>query len=387
MISSRSTLPAHRFRSHAEYLPFIGGTAMSKKVQYRLQLNALTTPRSYRAQPVPKESSGYDEMAALIAAKNPVWSPGLVKSILLMEREVIKEQLVSGNQVSYENAFTYHLSINARLDTLDSPLPSDKNIVNVQIYASRTFVDEVRQEVELERLPPTQKLPVIAAAEDKVLKLNDVLNPLGVLRLTGTDLFFQPGETGAECVIEGTRSGRTVQSRFGQISNTELIVVPEIPAQTDPWNNEYRLSVSTRYTENGSLRTGTYLRPLRTPLTVAGFGHPHLQVGILTDNAAAPHVVVTGGSLTGNSAQVRIQAVLNAQDGQLRLNLIDMKEDGSAGNTVTVAGNGTFTLQGFAGSALTALEVTVSNYTNLLTMVRNEYGGRVVDILDVRTGS
>jgi hypothetical protein len=239
----------------------------------------------------------------------------------------------------------------------------------------------------MERLPMTEKAPVISSAEDTVLKLDNVLNPAGLLRLTGTDMLFDPEAGSGECVIEGTRSGRAAQTRFGTIANSNVMLMPDIPGQPDPWNNEYRISISTRYSEHGSVRTSTYRRPLRTPLTVAGFGHPHQQVGILTDNTAAPHVLVTGGSLTGNSARVRIQAVLNAQDGLLRLNLMDIKEDGSAGNAITVADNGTFTLPGFAGSALTALEVTVNNYAKLLTMVRNGYAGRVVDILEVRTGN
>ncbi|WP_417915527.1 hypothetical protein [Candidatus Electronema sp. JM] len=76
-----------------------------QKVQWRPQLNALTSPQSYRAQPVPKESLGYDEMAALISAKNPLWRPGLVKSILLAERETRKAQLFSGVDSTYKCNF------------------------------------------------------------------------------------------------------------------------------------------------------------------------------------------------------------------------------------------------------------------------------------------
>ncbi|CAK8714302.1 Alpha amylase, catalytic domain [Candidatus Electronema aureum] len=44
---------------------------------------------------------------------------------------------------------------------------------------------EIRHVAKLERLAPEQKQPMIAAAEDTRLKLNDVLNPDGVLKLTG----------------------------------------------------------------------------------------------------------------------------------------------------------------------------------------------------------
>ncbi|MCI5130681.1 MAG: hypothetical protein D3904_03995, partial [Candidatus Electrothrix sp. EH2] len=98
----RSTVRSSSFYNYPKQLTFIGGTAMSK-VQWRPQLNALTTPQSYKAQPVPKDSLGYDEIAERIALKNPVINAGLAKSALELEREVIKEELINGNQVSLEN--------------------------------------------------------------------------------------------------------------------------------------------------------------------------------------------------------------------------------------------------------------------------------------------
>ncbi|MCP4537879.1 MAG: hypothetical protein GY832_12110 [Chloroflexi bacterium] len=226
------------------------------KVQWRPQLNALTTPQSYKAQPVPNNSLGYDGIAKLIALKNPVINAGLAKATLELAREVVKEELINGNQVSLENFATWHLSIATRLDAPDAPLPPADEIVRAQVYASRTFADEVRQSVELERLPPSKKVPVIAGAEDTVLRLSNVLNPDGLLRLSGTNLFFDPDDADTGCVIEGTRNGSTVQTRFGPIANSEVLVMPDVPVQNDPWNNEYRVSVSTRYTVHGTLRTG-----------------------------------------------------------------------------------------------------------------------------------
>jgi len=353
------------------------------KVQWRPQLNALTSPQSYRAQPVPRESLGYDEMAALIAAKNPLWSPDLVKSILLAERETRKEQLISGNQVSYENNCTWHLSISARLAAPDDPLPQDKDILNVQAYASRTFVDEVRQAARLERLPITEKVPVISSAEDMLLKLNDVLNPAGLLRLTGDGLFFDPESGGGECVLEGTNSGRTAQTRFGTISNTAVLLMPDIVSQTDPWNNEYRVSISTRYTAHGSLRTGICAKRLRTPLSITlGNGD-----GILSGSGDVPLVTVNEGTLTDERTRMRLQAVLNAQDGDLRMSLLDMTEGGAVGNEVRVMENGAYTLAGFAESPLTSLNITVNDYAALVNMIRTDYFGRVVDVLDVAQGT
>jgi hypothetical protein len=50
---------------------------------------------------------------------------------------------------------------------------------------------------------------------------------------------------------------------------------------------------------------------------------------------------------------------------------------------VPVVENGEFTLPGFAGSAVSDMIITVDNYAALRTMIRNNYDGRLVDILDV----
>jgi hypothetical protein len=115
---------------------------------------------------------------------------------------------------------------------------------------------------------------VILSAADATLELNNVLNPDGVLRLTGSHLSFDRKDPDCRCVIAGTESGSTTQSQFAGISDSEVLTVPHIPAQANPWNNEYTVSITTRYTEHGSLRTGTYGRKLRSPLTASDLSHP-----------------------------------------------------------------------------------------------------------------
>ena len=357
------------------------------KVQWRPYVNALTKPRSYRARVMPKETVDYAGMARIISEKNPLWSADLVESILRARDEEVLNQLVAGNQVSFENAFTYHLSLAVRLNAVDEPLPADKSFVKIAAYAARDSVDRVRQEAEFERLPPTEKAPVLAGAEDTTMKLDDVLNPQGLLRLTGTDLLFDPARQGEGCVIAGTRSGSMAQSRFGPISNSEALIMPDVPPQDDPWNNEYRVSITTRYTERGTLRTGAYGRPLRTPLIMTNFGHSSPPpVGILTGNAAAPYVLATGGSLAADTT-VRIEVIQDMQQEELAFRLLDMQDGGAAGAALPVTNNGSFALSGFTGSPLTTLNIIVNNYDGLWELIRADYGGRLVDVLNLRTAN
>lgn len=352
-------------------------------VQWRPEVNALTTPQSYRPRYVPRNVNGYDELAVRIVQKHPTYNEDMVKTIMAAMIEEIRLDLINGNQVTLSNAFTFRLSLNSRLDVPDDPLPPVEDILRVRVAPSRPFVEAVRQAVHLERLPVSEKLPLITVVEDSVLKLSDVLNPSGALRLTGNDLLFEPESNGSECVLEGTRDGRAVQSRFVHITDSDITLLPNIPAQADPWNNEYILTVSTRYTEHGTLRTGIYRRRLRSPLTVAGIGaQPTLSVGILTDHAAAPYVTVTNGSLTANET-LRIQVILDLHEGDLLFNLLDIREDGEEGEAVRVTAAGSITLPGFAGSALSKLKLTVNSFEPLAEMIRNSYSGRLVDVLEV----
>ena len=54
---------------------------------------------------------------------------------------------------------------------------------------------------------------------------------------------------------------------------------------------------------------------------------------------------------------------------------------------MTVAANGEYTLQGFAGSAVSSLSVRVNDYAALLDLVRDQYYGRLADVLEVRVGN
>lgn len=353
-------------------------------IQWRPAVNALTVPQSYKILFVPRNTVGYSELAAEIAAENPNWNAELVEAVLRAERKAILRHLSNGDQVTLEDAFTYRVSFLGKLDAPDDPLPSRDDLLQVNINASVPFMRELRHAAQFERLPPEQKQPMIAAAEDTRLKLNDVLNPKGVLKLTGVNLFFDEGEEDCGCVIEGTKSGRAVQSQFAQISNSSVLLVPDIPAQAHPWNNEYTVSISTQYTEHGTVRTGLYGRKLRSPLPLTNFGHPHPpEVGILTGNADSAYVTVTGGAASADEI-LRIQAVLDIHSGHLLFSLLDMDEGGKAGAAVTVTANGSFTLPGFPGSAVSSLNIRVDSFADLVKMARNVYSSRVVDVLEVK---
>lgn len=352
-------------------------------IQWRPEVNPLTTPQSYRPLFMPRNVVGKAEMAARMAKALPNYSEAEFRTFIDLHNQLITESLINGEQVTEENAFTYRLAFTGRMNTPEDPLPPLEECLHVRVNASPPLVDAVRQAAQLERLPMNKKMPLISTAQDTVLGLREVLNPTGLLRITGENIFFDAiNPEAGECVIKSTAGGRMVQTRFGKIKDNEIILMPDLPAQNNPWNNEYTISVSTRYSERGSLRTGTYGRMLRAPLTVDGFGS---ETGILTGKAANPYVSITGGSASANET-LRIQVALDLRAESLLFNLADMQENGGrTGAAVTVTGNGEQTLAGFSDSAVSSLTVRVNNFSALKKMLRNDYGGRLTDILEVRT--
>ena len=352
-------------------------------LQWRPAVNALTKPVSCRIQIIPRNIAGYEEMAADISAAHPVYNADLVRSLAPLIMDWVQGRMINGDQVTLPNAFIFGISAQGRLASPDAPLPDDEDMLQASIRGTRDFMRRLRAEAKLERLPMNEKLPHINSAEDTKLKLPDVLNPAGLLRLSGSNLYFDEDDPDCSCVIRGTAGGETKQSTFGTISNSEILLAPDIPAQPHPWNNEYTISLTTQYTEHGTPRTGTYQRRLRSPLAVPNLGHPHPpETGILTGSAAAPHVVVSGGSVAANE-RLRIQVIQDLAGERLLFSLIDMKEDGASGAEIPVTQNGAYTLPGFTGSAVSSLEITVNNYAALWEMIRNNYQGRLVDVLDV----
>jgi hypothetical protein len=355
-------------------------------VQCRLEVNYLTVPSSCKIRFVPRDSAGTDDLAAAMAEENPNYTENDARTMLDTLVRVIQKKLINGSQTTIDGALTFGLSFTGKLESPDDPLPPVDETLHVDVRVLPQFLKEIRQQAHLEKLPMIEKGPVIDSAEDTRLHLADVLYSKGVLQLTGTNLFFDPEAVGSECLLAGTRSGRAVQSQFGPISDSGIVLVPDIPTQNEPWQNEYTLSVSTRPTGHGSPRTGIYRRRLRSVLVIDGLSH-ETGPGILSDSAAAaPGVTLTGGE-AGASEMLRIQAVFDIRNSVLLLSLLGMKEDGTAGAAVTVTANGEYTLQGFAGSAVSSLNVTVADYAALLDLVRDYYYGRLVDVLEVRVGA
>ena len=355
---------------------------MSQTILWKPQLNVLTNPPSYRMQYVPRNTVGYVEMATDISSEHSLYSEETVRGLAPLIIKWAQQQLIKGNQVTLEDGLSLYLSFPGKMQSPDEPGPENNDMMQVNVRIAQPFVKEIRHQGKLERLPMTEKQPIISSAIDTKLKLTDVLFANGVLKLMGNNLNFDEENPACGCMISGTRSGQQKQSVYSSVANRAIFVVPDIPAQDAPWNNEYTVTVTTQYTEHGTLRSGTYSRKLRTPIAWDGLPHEG-GIGVLTGSADVPYVTIQSGTIASDE-RIRLQAAYDAQNGGLLLNLLGMKDDGPQGVAIAVVSNGTYTLQGVSGSGVSSIVLDVEVYNDLFSLVRNSYSGRMVDIIDIR---
>ena len=352
-------------------------------IQWRPDINPLTVPQSYRVRFIPRNAANINDIAADIAQAHPNFNKADILTILKAEDQAIQTRLLNGEQVTKEGCCSWSLSFSGRLENPGDSLPPLDESLHVSVRVSPPFVETIQRSARTERLPMRRKLPQINQVEESLFKLPDVLNPAGVIMLRGLNLEFDPEGGNGGCVLQGTRSGKAEQTTFPVISNSTIMLMPEIPAQDAPWNNEYRISVSTHYGEQGTLRSGTYDRLLRSLLPVNGMSQPDPpETGILTGSADHPYVSVVSGTVNADE-MLRIQAVHDVHRDMLLFSLLNMQEGGLTGGMVVVGVDGEYTLPGFTDSAVSSLDIRVDDYAALKKIVRNDYNGRLIDVLQI----
>lgn len=352
-------------------------------IQWRPEVNALTSPVSYKMLHVPRRTAGYAEMAADISSANPVFTQTMVSSLAPLIMDWILERLLDGEQVVLTDAFIFRTGFSGKLNTPDDAPPADPNLLQVNVRAAKAFLRKLRERGLIERLPASEKLPLISVAMDTLLKASDTVNAEGALRLTGSNLNFDVNDPACGCVIEGTRSGQTKQAALLEVMPASVLLLPQLPEQDNPWNNEFTLTLTARYSQRGSLRSCTYRRRLRSPIVWDGEEHED-GVGMLTGSANAPYVTISSGDGVTDGV-LRVQAAYDAGSGGLLLSLRSLDVDGPTGTAVLVLANGDYTLPGVTGIPVNSLEVTVEQYGPLVELVRNGYAGTLSDVLLIRT--
>ena len=146
-------------------------------IQWRPEVNAMTTPQSWRILAVPRRSAGIEDIAADIALQHPNFSKADILTILRAEDKAVQARLLNGEQVTKEGSWSWFVSFSGRLNHPNDPLPPIDQCLNVNVRISPPFTRAIRQSARTERLPARLKQPLISTARDPLLGLNNVLNP------------------------------------------------------------------------------------------------------------------------------------------------------------------------------------------------------------------
>ncbi|WP_417916935.1 hypothetical protein [Candidatus Electronema sp. JC] len=84
-------------------------------IQWRPEINAMTTPQSYWIRFIPRNVLGKADMAARMAKVLPNYTEEEFRTFIDLHNQLIAESLTNGEQVTEENAFTYSLSFTGKL--------------------------------------------------------------------------------------------------------------------------------------------------------------------------------------------------------------------------------------------------------------------------------
>ncbi len=120
-------------------------------IQWRPEVNALTTPPSWRPRFIARNVLGKADMATRMAKALPNYTAEEFRTFIDLHNQLIAESLINGELVTEENAVTYSLSFTGRLDSPDDPLPPLDECLHIRIHASQPLVEAVRQAAHCRR--------------------------------------------------------------------------------------------------------------------------------------------------------------------------------------------------------------------------------------------
>lgn len=280
-------------------------------IQYKIIPNYLTNPPSYTARPVPQNTLDYDALATQINLHNPTIPTATAKAVLEAFREVVIRQLADGNTINLAGFVSFVVSLPVRLAQPSDDLPPSP--VDVKAKPSVVLKQEVAQQAAYLRLPYAEKSPDISAAYDTNTNLANWIRADYGFRLDGSNIGFDAADPAQGVFLTDAEGNIVQQTKISLNEPSKIIITPEFgetPAVAP--NVEKTIAVRTRYTENGQLRTGEYVKRLRSTNVVTAAQPKLFVVGDAMDGP----LVVT--DYLGLQVMCRFEAVYRT-DGQISL--------------------------------------------------------------------
>lgn len=264
-------------------------------VSYNVVPNALTNPPSFTARVESNIIMDYQEMAIQINLHNPTIPVVTAKSVLESFREEVKTQLLNGNTVNLTNFVSFVPTLPVRLNAATDPLPPSS--LDIKAKPSATFKTECNQAATYLRLGYPTKDPSIIEATDTNTGLIAYMENGKGFRIDGRNLGFDSTDAILGIFTTDSAGLETHQTNIS-INDPSRIVITAAGALASTSYVETTLTAINKYTENGTLRTGTYARKIRTAVQL-GAAEDNLVfcIGVTTSQVEVTAVSETTGQV------------------------------------------------------------------------------------------
>jgi hypothetical protein len=339
-------------------------------IKYYVTENKLTSPISYYCRVSASELLDYPDVAKLINAKVSNIPEATALTVLQTLREVVKEQLLAGNTVNLTNFISFVTSIPGKLTNPLDPVPASK--LSTLGKVSSTLRDEVRQSAEFERAGYTTKEPSIIQVADFASGLANVLRTTLAYDVFGSNIKFNIADQEQGIFLEDVR-----EQAYAGIGNAKIsaVCLTSLIPISEGYANEFTLSVKTKYTESGTIRTTAYKNPVRIEIA-PGAGERDIFYSYLDGTNTWFGTITSATVDSGNPHGV---VVLRKDQYGVITGKIGTYVDGSQvvyGNEVVISGNGLVSFP--ATGEVSAFNVTIKNFSQIDALM-TKYSGQLIE--------
>jgi len=338
---------------------------------YELKANKLTIPPSYSALARPVTILGYDELSYQIHVNNRTIPQETARAVLEAFRAEVLRQISEGNSILLEKFISITPSLRGNLPDVTSSINSD--FLHLAGKIAVPLRDEIRNAISFQKLPFQQVAPQILAGIDTNYAIKNLVRDGFGCRIDGSKMAFDPSDVNQGVFLESQAGNNIRQTNISLADPGKIIFIPAVDEAAGPAGAasvEQLLTVVTKYTENGDLRTGSYGQPMRGVNVVTD---ANIQLFVSGTAATGP---VTATGYTGS----QVDAVILGQiknDQSLVLSIGAM--GGSQGDQVTITESTTDVVLSGLGDDVT---VTIGDYGTLYANVL-AYGRYMQEFVDL----
>jgi hypothetical protein len=350
-------------------------------IGYYVTENKLTSPVSYFCRTQANEILDFDDVAALINARDPVISKAVALIVLNDLRAVVKDQLLAGKTVKLKNFCSFVTGLPATLASPIDPLPP--NVLTVTGKVSVTFRDELRTDAEFIREGYTSKEPSIIQVVDAQRNVANTMEELFPIEIHGNNLKFLSTDEQQGIFTDNGVNGERRAVIYPSIGKKTVSFINNVAnyIQGTGYRNEYTLTAKTKYTESGSLRVTAYSKPIRQRIPTHATNRNQIYSRLDDTN-------VWFGTLNSCTVSITDPAYANIvlrrdTQGVITARMQNYPQYGGTimtGDEITISGNGLVNIPP-VGEIL-KYAITIANF-DLIEDLMDKYSGELVEPLTI----